>query len=84
MSEELPLKWSIEPKERVRALSELASGTVNVSPTIPIKRYYRSGIELEKMVIKKEKSDLSKKSQFGLFDLCLLQLYSSFQSFTER
>eukprot|EP00116_Pleurobrachia_bachei_P003586 sb/3463848/ len=49
MSEELPLKWSIEPKERVRALSELASGTVNVSPTIPIKRYYRSGIELEKM-----------------------------------
>ena len=48
--DELPRAWSMEPKERIKALSELASGSVNINHAIPIKRYYRSGVELERMV----------------------------------
>lgn len=48
--DELPRAWSIEPRERIKALSELASGSVTINHAIPIKRYYRSGVELERMV----------------------------------
>ena len=47
---ELSKAWSIDPRERIKALSELASGSVSISNGIPIKRYYRSGVELERMV----------------------------------
>ncbi|KAL5247890.1 hypothetical protein ACHWQZ_G017158 [Mnemiopsis leidyi] len=46
---ELSKAWSIDPRERIKALSELASGSVSISHGIPIKRYYRSGVELERM-----------------------------------
>ena len=47
---DLPKAWSIDPRERIKALSELASGSVSINHGIPIKRYYRSGVELERMV----------------------------------
>ena len=42
MSEgDLPRAWSIDPRERIKALSELAAGSVAINHGIPIKRYYR-------------------------------------------
>ena len=52
---ELSKAWSIDPRERIKALSELASGSVSISNGIPIKRYYRSGVELERMVCNNSK-----------------------------
>ena len=50
MTKELPPAWSVEPRERVKALTELSSSSVEVNDSIPVKRYFRSGVELERMV----------------------------------